>query len=62
MSAPGRKRKVCVGWGGRCFACGGRGDLGLSQRRSKGSLETVRSCPVCRGCGRARVVGLGDGR
>jgi putative oxidoreductase len=35
VSAPGRKRKVCVGWGGRCFACGGRGDLGLAQRRSE---------------------------
>ena len=59
-TAPGGRRMLCVGRGERCFACGGRGDLG--PRRIEAGLGAVRLCPVCQGRGRARVVGLGDGR
>lgn len=56
------KRKLCVGRGGRCFACGGRGASEQGARRSGGELVPVRACPVCGGCGRAIVVDSGDGR
>ncbi len=59
---PARKRKLCVGWGGRCFACGGPGELGLAPRRASSPNAMARLCPVCRGRGRAIVVGLGDER
>jgi hypothetical protein len=60
-AGPARKKKLCVGWGGRCFACGGPGELGPAPRRSSSPNAMARLCPVCRGRGRAIVVGLGDG-
>jgi DnaJ-class molecular chaperone len=55
------KRLLCVGHGERCFACGGRGNVGLAPRRTVRNLDADR-CPVCRGRGRARVVRTADGR
>lgn len=57
----GGKRILCVGRGERCFACGGRGRVGLVPRRTLGELGVYR-CPVCRGRGRARVVEADDER
>ena len=51
---------LCVGRGERCFACGGRGDLG--PRRAEARSGPEWPCPVFRGRGRVRIVGLGDGR
>jgi DnaJ-class molecular chaperone len=58
----GGKRKLCVGRGERCFACGGRGSKGPVLRRSIGRLPPARVCPVCGGRGRAIVVDSGDRR
>lgn len=55
------KKVLCVGRGRRCFACGGRGSLHPVGRRVGMTLVASR-CPVCGGCGRARIVGLGEGR
>jgi hypothetical protein len=60
QAGPARKRKLCVGWGGRCFACGGPGELGPAPRRTSSPNAPARLCPLCRGRGRAMVVGLGD--
>ncbi|MGB3633475.1 MAG: hypothetical protein WA982_05505 [Rubrobacteraceae bacterium] len=57
----GGKRMLCVGRGGSCFACGGRGSLHPVGRRVGMTLLASR-CPVCSGQGRARIVGLGDGK
>ena len=53
------KRMLCVGHGERCFACGGRGSVGPTPRHTAREPGANR-CPVCRGRGRARVVGTGD--
>ena len=58
---PSGKRMLCVGRGEQCFACGGQGSLHPVGRRVGMTLLASR-CPVCRGKGRARLVGLGDGR
>jgi hypothetical protein len=58
-----KKRMLCVGWGGRCFACGGGGRGGRAPRRAgRGRAAVLRRCPVCRGRGRAFVVESSDGR
>lgn len=55
------KKVFCIGHGGRCFACGGRGNLRPVGRRV-GMILVASRCPVCRGQGRARIVGMGDER
>ena len=57
-----RRRKLCVGWGGPCFACEGRGELGVALEVSDTKVAAKRPCPVCRGRWRAIVVGLEEGR
>ncbi len=61
-ASPDGKRKLCVGRGERCFACGGRGSKGPVPQRSMRRLPPARTCPVCGGRGRAIVVDSGDGR
>jgi hypothetical protein len=60
--APVRKRMLCVGWGGRCFACGGGGHGAQALGRAGRGRAPILRCPVCRGRGRAFVVESSDGR
>jgi hypothetical protein len=61
-ASPDGKRKLCVGRGERCFACGGRGSSVPVPRRPIKKLPPARTCPVCGGRGRTIVVDSGDGR
>jgi hypothetical protein len=56
------KRKLCVGRGERCFACGGGGGMGHVPRRAMRGIPPDQICPVCGGRGRAIVMDSGDGR
>ena len=59
----GGKRRLCVvGRVGRCFACGGRKEMGHGPQGQDGRPAAGRDCPVCGGRGTAMVVDSGDGR
>ena len=60
-NGPVFRRKLCVGWGGPCFACDGRGELGLALELSGSKVAATRPCPVCRGRRRAIILGWEEG-
>jgi hypothetical protein len=53
------RRKLCVGWDGPCFACDGRGELGVALEVSDTKIAATMPCVPGTKAGDRRGIGGG---